>query len=124
MTNKVLIVTNDDEFSKDAEGLMRQYLGLQSNLAYNIEEATERLENYPLPALLIVDLTLKELGLNPLDFVRKVRANPQFKKLGILVLTALPDPTQIKAALQAGANRYLTKQFTQSNLLPTVRELL
>jgi two-component system chemotaxis response regulator CheY len=124
MTNKVLIVTNDDEFSKDAEGLMRQYLGLQSNLAYNIEEATERLENYPLPALLIVDLTLKELGLSPLEFVRKVRANPQFKKLGILVLTALPDPTQIKAALQAGANRYLTKQFTQSNLLPTVRELL
>ena len=53
-----------------------------------------------------------------------MRARDQFAKLPVLVLTAVPDPDQVRGALQAGANRYLTKLFISKNLLKTVQEML
>jgi two-component system chemotaxis response regulator CheY len=76
----------------------------------------------PIPDLLILDLNLQDNRV--LQFLQQVRKQTDLANLPVLVLTDFPDPTQIREALQAGANRYLTKMFVGSNLLHTIREML
>jgi DNA-binding response OmpR family regulator len=71
----------------------------------------------------IIDLTMEDKE-QPLEFLRQMRARIEFSKLPVLVLTAVPDPDHVKAALQAGANRYLTKLFAATNLVSTVKAML
>jgi two-component system KDP operon response regulator KdpE len=47
-----------------------------------------------------------------------------FDNLPVLVLSAMAEPQEIRAALDAGADRYLTKPYLATNLLSVVQEML
>ena len=42
----------------------------------------------------------------------------------MLILSALIDPERIRVALEAGADRYLTKPYIANNLLTVVQDIL
>src|SRR5687767_1846251 len=44
-----------------------------------------------------------------IDFLRKVRANPQYKHLPFLLLTAEAEAKQVTEAVTAGVSNYLVK---------------
>lgn len=71
------------------------------------------------PALLILDLGLPDL--DGLDFLRDFRA---WSAAPVLVLSARSQEAQKVAALDAGADDYLTKPFGVPELLARVRALL
>ncbi|HET7776085.1 MAG TPA: response regulator [Azospira sp.] len=71
------------------------------------------------PALLILDLGLPDL--DGLDFLRDFRA---WSAAPVLVLSARTQESQKVAALDAGADDYLTKPFGVPELLARVRALL
>ncbi len=71
------------------------------------------------PDLILLDLGLPdEDGMMLLDFVRKDSLTP------IIVLSARTDETDKIAALDAGANDYITKPFGAGELLARVRATL
>ena len=74
---------------------------------------------YPFPALIVSDLRLP--GRSGLDLLRWVRANPQTRTLGFVMLTASEDERDIEAAFAEGADLYLVKSLSLEYAVEFVR---
>ncbi|WP_137890928.1 response regulator [Ramlibacter sp. 2FC] len=82
----------------------------------------ERLEGLDPPRLLILDLGLPDL--DGVQLIARLRARPATQATPILVLSARLQEAQKIAALDAGADDYLTKPFGVGELLARVRAML
>jgi CheY-like chemotaxis protein len=76
-------------------------------------------QTFPLPALLFLDLKLPVKS--GLDVLAWLRQRPEFKKLIVLVLTTSGEPSDIERALELGANAYLVKPSSVSELTEMMR---
>lgn len=74
-----------------------------------------------LPDIVILDLMLP--GKNGLDILREVRGDPEFANLPVLMLTARGQEQDRDLAERAGVNRFMTKPFSNSDVLDAVRDL-
>jgi two-component system KDP operon response regulator KdpE len=70
------------------------------------------------------DLAIIDLGLPDRDGIEVISSIRSWSHLPIIVLTARTRDWQRQAALQAGADDYLTKPFSVPELLATMRALL
>lgn len=61
-------------------------------------------------SLVLVDWNMPEM--NGLEFVTAVRADPAFNHVRLMMVTTETELTQVRKALDAGANEYLMKPFT------------
>ena len=73
------------------------------------------------PDLLILDLMLP--GRNGLDILRELRSEDRFATLPVLMLTARGQAQDRDLAEQAGVSRFMTKPFSNAEVLEAVREL-
>ena len=84
-------------------------------------EAIEKLAIEPVD-LMVLDLNMPDMhGMEVIDFVRKHHA---YRDIPIVVLTTKDDEASRREALDAGANRYLTKPFDPRQLADVVGSLL
>jgi two-component system, chemotaxis family, chemotaxis protein CheY len=60
--------------------------------------------------MLITDWNMPEM--NGLELVKKVRADPRFTDLPIIMITTEGGKTEVITALKAGVNNYIVKPFT------------
>lgn len=89
--------------------------------APNGEEALAWLSQHALDAM-IVDLAMP--GMDGLTLLRHVRANPVYQDLPIIMLTASGQEQDHRTARTEGANGFLTKPTSSSELLNTVEQVL
>jgi DNA-binding response OmpR family regulator len=71
-----------------------------------------------------VDLIVLDRGLprvDGLEVCRQARAGPQGKRLRIIMLTGLDDPAHILDGFEVGADDYVTKPYSGSELLARVK---
>jgi DNA-binding response OmpR family regulator len=73
------------------------------------------------PDLLVLDIMLP--GRSGLDVLRDLRARPATRDLPILLLTAKGQAKDREQAMALGANAFLTKPFSNDELIETVRQL-
>jgi len=118
MTPETVLVVED-------ESRMRRFLWeALSDRGYRVAEATtlaqaERLAEQHRPALILLDLVLPDGdGMQLLRHVRERRRTP------IIVLSGRDGEQDKVAALDAGANDYLTKPFGMQELLARIRVAL
>src|SRR5438046_649948 len=64
-------------------------------------------EKYPMPSILLLDLSLPRL--NGLELLAWLRTQPDFQHLMIVVLTGSARRQEINTAYEMGANSYLIK---------------
>jgi DNA-binding response OmpR family regulator len=120
-TLRLLVITNDIDIKGLMEDLTRQQQ-VQAVITASVVRAAQFLQRNSLPDIVILDLSMADEP--ALAFLQQMRARGEFSKLPVLVLTAVPDPDLVRTALQAGANRYLTKLFVSKNLLSTLDQML
>ncbi|HEY6200723.1 MAG TPA: response regulator [Candidatus Binatia bacterium] len=76
---------------------------------------------HPLPALLLLDLKLpRKSGLEVLMWLR---AQPEIRRLPVVVLTSSKETTDVNRAYELGANSYLLKPVTFESLLDMIKTL-
>src|SRR5689334_2382493 len=113
MSPIILTVTGDPQLSRLLQQLLSM-ASLQVIHAQSLHEAAHYLRaTVNLPQMVILDGALQDGA--SLQFLRQMRAQSRFAELPALVIVAEPDPTAIKDVLDAGANRYLTQSFVQTN---------
>lgn len=78
------------------------------------------LEN--LPDLIICDVMMPEV--DGYDVVEKLRQDPVAAKIPLIFLTALSDRASIRQGMNLGADDYITKPFTRSELLEAIASRL
>jgi two-component system alkaline phosphatase synthesis response regulator PhoP len=74
------------------------------------------------PDLLILDVWMPTIG--GFEFCRQVRQNPEYKGLPVMMLTVQDKEMDKVMGLEMGADDYVTKPFSQKELLARVKALL
>ncbi|HEX4404912.1 MAG TPA: hybrid sensor histidine kinase/response regulator [Polyangia bacterium] len=116
----VLVVDDNFQNREVAEGHLVG-AGYQAVQAESGEQALEILKTQR-PDLILLDVLMP--GLDGFETCRRMRALPGGKNIPILFLTALGDLGTHKAALDSGADDFLTKPINRTELLIRVRSLL
>lgn len=74
------------------------------------------------PQLVILDVMLP--GMDGIEALRRIRANPDTRNIPVIMLTAKSEERDIVAGLDAGASDYVTKPFSKEVLLARIRAVL
>jgi DNA-binding response OmpR family regulator len=117
VSTTVLLVEDDP----DVRSMLRLLLEDENYRVLEAGDAERALDRVDAerPDLLLVDLKLP--GMSGLDLLRTVRtSNP----VPIIVVTAQVDTIDVVAALELGADDYITKPFVPRELLARVRAIL
>jgi len=120
MTPEVLVVEDEP----DIRGLIVHHLrqdGFRCRTAGDGAEALAQLRAGP-PDLIVLDLMLP--GVNGLELTRRLRAEPAWARLPIIMLTAKADEVDRIVGLEMGADDYIVKPFSPKELLARVRAVL
>ena len=117
--NKYKILLVEDESNiRNLVATMLDTSGYQTILAQRCEEAKILYASF-LPDLIILDLGLPDMdGMELLRFVRQQSLTP------VIILSARANEADKVAALDAGANDYISKPFGAGELLARVRATL
>jgi CheY-like chemotaxis protein len=84
--------------------------------------AADELGKLPTPDLIILDIMMPQA--DGLSFATAAKANPKYKSIPIIFLTARTSPGDIVKGIQAGARGYLTKPFKIEALREKVAKVL
>lgn len=90
-------------------------------LVYDGREALQVLEREPDISLVLLDLMMPHL--TGLDVLAAMRADPRWRDLPCIILTAAGQDQQHQKALDLGASEFLTKPFSPKKLYQRAAEL-
>lgn len=74
------------------------------------------------PDLVVLDIMLP--GLNGFDVCRRIKSNPELKKIPVIIISAKSDELDIVLGLELGADDYVAKPFSPKVLFSRVKAVL
>ena len=120
MANKILVVDDEPNIVLSLEFLMQQ-AGFQVRTASDGEAALAAIAAEQ-PDLMLLDVMMPRK--NGYEVCQAVRANPDWKGIRIIMLTAKGREVEREKGLALGADDYITKPFSTQEVVERVRELL
>jgi DNA-binding response OmpR family regulator len=120
MPKKVLIVDDEPGIIVALQFLMEQN-GYETLVAFSGEEAMEAVAQHH-PDLILLDIMLPVV--DGFEVCQRVRENPDWKDIRIILVTALGSEANVTKGLDLGADAYVTKPFANVELVAKVKELL
>jgi len=120
MAKKVLIVDDEANIVISIEFLMKQ-AGYNIEIANDGEEALEKAESYR-PDLILLDVMMPKI--NGFEVCRRIRSNPDWKDMKIVMLTAKGREVEVTKGLALGADSYVIKPFSTKELMAEVKFIL
>ena len=119
--NKKILVTDDDPSSLRLLVYTLQHEGYQVLTAANgLEGLRKALKEKP--DLVILDVMLP--GIDGYDVCHRLRSDPQTANLPILMLSAKGQEMDKSTGLKVGADYYMSKPWSRSELIPKIASLL
>jgi DNA-binding response OmpR family regulator len=120
MPKEILIVDDEPSIVVPIQFLMEQQ-GYNVLVAENGEDALDAIYKYK-PDLILLDIMLPRI--DGYEVCEIVRLNPEYRDIKIIFLTAKGREVEIAKGLALGANAYITKPFSNTQLVAKVKELL
>jgi CheY-like chemotaxis protein len=116
----VLIVEDDPDQSKILEMMLKD-LKYQISIAANGEEALTRAADNT-PDLIITDIMMPKM--DGVEFIKKLKRNPAYQNIPVLVLTVLADPEKEFDLLNLGIDDYCQKTTRRNILMKRIENLI
>lgn len=120
MTKSVLLVEDEPNIVLSLEFLMGQ-AGYGVRVAGDGEKAMEEMTAQA-PDLVVLDLMLPKM--DGLSVCEAIRANDEWRGVAILVLSAKSREADRKRAMELGADDYITKPFSNKDLVERAQALI
>ena len=120
MPKEILIVDDEPDVVVPMQFLMEQQ-GYSVMAAYRGEDALDLIYQYK-PDLVLLDIMLP--GIDGWEVCEIIRLNPNYRDIKIVFLTAKGRDEDIAKGLALGADAYITKPFSNAELVATVNKLL
>ena len=120
MANKILVVDDEPNIVLSLEFLMKQ-AGFQVRTASDGEAALAAM-TAEAPDLVLLDVMMPRK--NGYEVCQAIRANPDWKAVRIIMLTAKGREVEREKGMALGADDYITKPFATQEVVERVRELL
>ena len=120
MPKEILIVDDEPSIVVPIQFLMEQQ-GYNVLVAENGEDALDIIYKYK-PDLILLDIMLPRI--DGYEVCEIVRLDPRYRDIKIIFLTAKGREVEIAKGLALGADAYITKPFSNTELVSKVKELL
>jgi CheY-like chemotaxis protein len=75
----------------------------------------------PCPGLILLDLNMPRM--DGREVLRKIKADPRFRHIPVVVLTTSQEQRDILSSYDLGANSFITKPVTFAELVENIRSL-
>jgi two-component system alkaline phosphatase synthesis response regulator PhoP len=119
--SKTVLIVDDEEFIVTSLEYVVKSAGYEVAVAYDGEQALQKVKEI-VPDLLILDVMMPKL--DGFEVCGKIRANPLWKSIQIIMLTAKGRDSERDKGMSLGANAYMTKPFSTRDIVKRVTELL
>ena len=120
MPHRVLVVDDEANILLSLEFLMKK-AGYDVCTARDGEEALAEMRKAR-PDLVVLDVTMPKR--NGFDVCEMIRANPEWKDVRVIMLTAKGRDVEREKGLAVGADDYITKPFSTREVVERVSEWL
>jgi DNA-binding response OmpR family regulator len=120
MAKTILIADDEPNIVRSLEFLLGN-AGYAVQVARNGDEALKSLETFA-PDAVLLDVMMP--GKSGYAVCRKMRENKAWCDIKIIMLTAKGRDTEVDKGIAMGADAYITKPFSTTELLAKLRELL
>ncbi len=120
MPKEILIVDDEPSIVVPIQFLMQQQ-GYNVIVAENGHDALDMIYQYK-PDLVLLDIMLP--GIDGYEVCEIVRLNPELRNVRIIFLTAKGREVEIAKRLALGADAYITKPFSNAELVAKVKTVL
>ena len=119
---KVILLAEDSITTRTQEKRILESAGYEVVTAVDGADAFRKLPTRDFDAL-VSDIEMPNL--TGLDLTEKIRENPRYQELPIILVTSLASDDDKRRGVEVGANAYITKgSFEQKILLDTLRRLV
>lgn len=120
MSNSTILVIEDEQDIRDLISFQLKSEGHEVLACDSVDKAVSVVERTEQIDLFIIDWMLPGV-MSGLEFTKKLRSQKKYVDTPIIMVTALTQPDNIVAALDAGADDYITKPFDLNVLQARVR---
>jgi DNA-binding response OmpR family regulator len=120
MPKEILIVDDEPSIVVPIQFLMEQQ-GYSVIIAENGHDALDMIYKY-IPDLILLDIMLP--GIDGYEVCEIVRLNPKLRSVKVIFLTAKGREVEIAKGLALGADAYITKPFSNAELVAKVKTVL
>lgn len=122
MEAKRILIIDDDLFVSDLYSLELQKAGFVVNTAGGGELGLSKLKLNK-PQVILLDIAMP--GMNGLEVLDKIKAEPGNSDIKVILLTNIRDDATIKTGLSKGADGYLLKtSLTPEQVVYEVQKIL
>lgn len=120
MAKKVLIVDDEPNIVAALEYLLRRS-GYEVYVASDGEAALQQMQ-VVVPDLVLLDVMMPEKS--GYDVCQRMREHPEWSRIKIVMLSAKGREAEMSKGLSLGADAYITKPFSNAELVARIGELL
>ena len=120
MGKKILIADDEPNIVVSLEFLMKQR-GYVVKVVNTGEDALSAVAEFG-PDLILLDVMMPRMS--GYDLCQKVRENPAWKRIKIIMLSAKGRDVEVTKGMAVGADAYVTKPFSTKDLIAMVKEML
>ena len=118
----LILVADDEPHIRRVLVTILESASFRTQEARDGHEALAALDNGERVDFFLLDLMMP--GASGLDVLAKIRSHPVHARAPVIILTAKGQDTDREAALNAGADDFLTKPFSPKKLLARIQEIL
>ena len=118
---KRILIVDDEEVIRKFLKIHLAKLGYEVKEAADGEQAIEQLRKDDFDLLICDILMPKKDGW---EVIKEVKSNPRTKDIPVIVLTAKNEDSDMFKGYDLGANYYMTKPFTKTQLLYGLKLML
>lgn len=117
---RILVIEDEPDIREVVEFNLRRE-GFRVSGAETAEEGFEKIQN-EFPDAVLLDLMLP--GMSGLELCRKLKSDPDFRAIPVIMVTAKDDVDDVVAGLEAGADDYVSKPFSPRVLIARVKAVV
>jgi CheY-like chemotaxis protein len=115
----IVLVVDDTPVVRETMAKILRVEGFDTVCAANGQEALDALGRVS-PDVMLLDIMMPVM--DGMQFLKRIRGNPKWAKVPVIVMTALSDDETSLEANQLGANEFLVKtHFTVAGMLETIK---
>lgn len=116
-----ILVVDDNEANRD---VLTRRLKRQDYAVYTADDGTEALEKIRAENFDLVLLDIMMPGLDGYEVLRRIKAEPQWKRIPVIMISALGEMESVVRCIEMGAEDYLPKPFSPTLLKARVQSCL
>lgn len=120
MAKKILIVDDDITVQRLLEFVLRRF-DVDVLIADNGDDAIDIIKEEK-PDLIFLDVMMP--GRNGIEVCREIRKEPELKGSYIVMLTAKGEEAEVKDMFDSGADEYVPKPFSPSEIAEIVKKVI